>query len=918
MDLKHIRPEDIKETLEIDEEFQDIDQFCAYLQMYIKGSDNTNVRVGIRKLVKKIAPEERAGMRTFEENVEWIRENCFMGERPPEPEAAAGKETKQEIPFPDEPCDFEQIKYEYENSLFKKITPLEDEDLDYSADIILREGGIITQQKGLEITSYKEDLDLDTGKVLITEAEGNQVLALGRLASLGDDRYSVIFDKKEQILYDRFAGRNQFRLVVFSRKGEGYSRIFDMDFEPFSAEHERPLCIDFGTSNTTAGSYGIKDPQKDEAEVVPFIDVTVTPNKTDVKLLPTVIYVEDCSDSSNIRYLFGYEARRRIQEEHYESKASVFYEIKRWISSANETEEIRDSKNNRAKPTRKSIIKAYLDYVIECAEQYFETRFDKLHFSAPVKLKEQFLSILKELYKGQKEILSGMESIDEGIAIVYNRIITLIYNDINNHKNQEKSIMILDCGGGTTDLASCDYSYKETDTGVELTLKTGFENGNSNFGGNNITYRILQLLKIKIAAAYRPELIDDGGEMIRLIDKSENSILGIVEQEAKGAVYNSDQANHQVYEKFLDNYRRAETVIPTIFAGNERYRGFEELKKIKRNFYYLWRKAEQIKIDFYKNERVVMDFSGNREDQNLIITDADNYYLYFADEKTSKLQRVSDPLSKVSITIKEINRAICGDVYALLCGLFEDETENHAGRTVKDFDYYKLSGQSCKITLFSELLKEYIPGRKLRPAIRQNGEKEKRESEELKLDCILGSIHYVRDQMRPEMKVITESQNPKFIYNVWIKGTHTGNRQLFDCQRPDKILSVASPGNTKEYPIIIAGKDEVKEREFIFRLVDAGPGDEVWITTEIEKKLIRKGSVGEAGVKEFISELKQKAGESGEPVNIVFAFPPKDGYGIYLGQIQAKDSEDGKEYRFLKFEYENFEDASKTFFDGKR
>ena len=257
MDLKHIRPEDIKETLEIEEEFQDIDQFCAYLQMYIKGSDNTNVRVGIRKLVKKIAPEERAGMRTFEENVEWIHENCFMGERPAEPEAAAGKETKQEIPFPDEACDFEQIKYEYENSLFKKITPLEDEDLDYSADIILREGGIITQQKGLEITSYKEDLDLDTGKVLITEAEGNQVLALGRLASLGDDRYSVIFDKKEQILYDRFAGRNQFRLVVFSRKGEGYSRIFDMDFEPFSAEHERPLCIDFGTSNTTAGSYGI-------------------------------------------------------------------------------------------------------------------------------------------------------------------------------------------------------------------------------------------------------------------------------------------------------------------------------------------------------------------------------------------------------------------------------------------------------------------------------------------------------------------------------------------------------------------------------------------------------------------------------------------------------------------------------------
>lgn len=55
MELKHIRPEDIREALEIEEEFQDIDQFCAYLETCIKGSDNTNVRVGIRRLVKNIA-----------------------------------------------------------------------------------------------------------------------------------------------------------------------------------------------------------------------------------------------------------------------------------------------------------------------------------------------------------------------------------------------------------------------------------------------------------------------------------------------------------------------------------------------------------------------------------------------------------------------------------------------------------------------------------------------------------------------------------------------------------------------------------------------------------------------------------------------------------------------------------------------
>lgn len=918
MGLKNIKPEDIKAILGIQEDFQNIDEFCDYLEPCVFGAENTNIRVSIRKLIRKIAPEEKPMQKTFVENVEWIRSNCFIGEQ------STGQETKEKDDEGEKvqncvpETDFEEIMYDFETNIYKDTSPLEEE-LDYSEGISLREGGIITQQKEFQIYVNNDGLELDTRKVLIVESEGNQVLALGHLSRHVDTTYYVIFDNKDHILYDRFSGKNQFRLIVFTQEGKAYSKLFDMDYQPFSVEYDRPLCIDFGTSNTTAGSYGIKNPQKDEAEIVPFIDVTATPNRTDVKLLPTVIYVEDCSDSDNIKYLFGYEARKRIEEEHYESKASVFYEIKRWIVSANDIEEIRDNKNNRAKPTRKSIIKAYIDYVIECAEQYFETKFKKLHFSAPVKLKDQFLSTLAELYHGQKQILSEKESIDEGIAIVYNRIITLMYNDIANNKNQEKSIMILDCGGGTTDLASCRYSYKKTDAGVELTLKTGFENGNSNFGGNNITYRILQLLKIKIAAVYRPGEIDDNGEIIRLIDKSENSILGIIEDQDGQRNYNSDQANDEIYRKFLDNYRKAEMVIPTVFTGNSKYRGSEELKKIKRNFYYLWKKAEQIKIDFYKNERVFMDFDGNNNDRNLLLTDMDNYYLYLADETTARLERVGNPFGKVNITINEIKRVICGDIYALLCGLFENDENTYAGINVKDFDYYKLSGQSCKITLFSELLKEYIPGRKLRPAIRQGGEHEKRDSEELKLDCILGSINYIRDQIRPEMKVITDAQRPKIIYNVWIKGIHTENRKLFDCENPNKILMEVSHTNTKEYPVIISGRDNVTEREFIFRLANATRADENWTTEEIKKKLKEQNDgLDEASIDDFIMRLREIAEKNTESRKVVFTFPAKSGYGIYLGQIQISEGVDKKEYHFLNLEYQNFEDASKTFFDGKR
>lgn len=151
----------------------------------------------------------------------------------------------------------------------------------------------------------------------------------------------------------------------------------------------------------------------------------------------------------------------------------------------------------------------------------------------------------------------------------------------------KKSVMIMDCGGGTTDLASCEFYYKDTNAGRELHIKTCFENGNSNFGGNNITYRIMQLLKIKVAATLYDGVIDNDGEAIELIDKSENEILSLIESDMENREYDSDKANNEVYSKFLENYRKAEEIIPTIYNGNEKYRGTEQIKKIKRNFYYL-------------------------------------------------------------------------------------------------------------------------------------------------------------------------------------------------------------------------------------------------------------------------------------------------------------------------------------------
>ena len=91
---------------------------------------------------------------------------------------------------------------------------------------------------------------------------------------------------------------------------------------------------------------------------------------------------------------------------------------------------------------------------------------------------------MKDLFKDKYEIIEACSSLDEGIAIIYNHVADNMKKIIVSMKK----IMILDCGGGTTDLASCEYEYDLSGYNKKIEIKTRFENGNFNFGGNNITY----------------------------------------------------------------------------------------------------------------------------------------------------------------------------------------------------------------------------------------------------------------------------------------------------------------------------------------------------------------------------------------------------------------------------------------------
>ena len=909
------------------DEIKSMDELCEKL----KNWDNSEKSKYLNQLLNEIRIQ-RGDARTYQAKIDLLNQKCILeGEKTEQPhsdpkpakKAAAPRKSVDTLKVKDSKKQtLEKVREEYHNKS-NAFTMVTEDQYDKTSEWKLYKNSIVSQQNKW-IIEFTDDMELNEKQILLFSKDASEIIALGCLEKIENNKYYALFPEQENIDYKGIQdGLNKFKLVFFDKNQENKTyRMDDVEiyYSDYEWEKDRPLCIDFGTSNTTAGSYGIRDAVADEIEIVEFIDVTQTPNRKDAKLLPTLVYVENCEKKDAIKFLFGYEAKKKIEEMHYECKADSFYELKRWISAMDQEELITDGVH-QVSVKRSAIIKAYLDYVIEQSERFFQKKFKKLHFSAPVKLKQKFLEEIKKLYNDQgREILEDKEAIDEGISIVYGEIAQLIHQKGINVKDdslKNKSIMIMDCGGGTTDLASCKYKVESVD-GVKagrIKLDTQFINGNSNFGGNNITYRIMQILKIKMAAAICPDEFENGGNIFELIDKDENEILDIMESSSSSKQYNSEQVN-EVYARFQENYEKAEKIIPTCYSDDY----MEKAKlKVKRNFHYLWHKAEEIKIEFFKSDSRISISFGNKSDKDydsqITISDQDNYFIY---KKTdSRLERQDAPMKDISITFKEINRVICGDIYGLLCGLLENDQLKDQEMKVEDYDYYKLSGQSCKISLFTSLLKEYIPGKKLRAARREKSN-ENTESEKLKLECVRGSIKFMQDCRRGEIQPVIIPNPPKVIYDVLYKREYEETR-LYDHTEENEIKVIEILSNAEEFKFSVLNSHGIEERSFMLKLGSAK--EEQRTTEQIKDVLLKQAKASEETIIKFIDTIEgiDLSNKPGTETRILFGVPSKDGYGIRIGVLKkSREGENNDDvYTWLEWKYENFEDASKSFFDGK-
>ncbi|WP_411680956.1 molecular chaperone [Clostridium thailandense] len=685
-----------------------------------------------------------------------------------------------------------------------------------------------------EIGIKKEDMyKVTIEKNIIKESnvllvsEGNDLCGILNLIK-DDNEENLYYLVTEKNLKIKKSQNRNYSLLFFNKDDSEYifsAYYSDLPLPPANLEYYKlplleleikelketntVLAIDFGTSNTTSGLYlsgtYVANPcyndilndkiVLNDINYVRFMDVTQK-NEVWIEALPTVVYVSNCEDPENIKYCFGYQAQKIMRRNDYSCNGSLYQGIKRWGNDYSKIEEVYDSKGNSAKVQRGQIIRAYIKHIVDTAEHQFKCKFKNLHISSPIKLKQQFIDMFKEILPEYN--IETEDSLDEGIAVLYNTIAEQIQKN-SFYNGEEYKALIIDCGGGTTDLSSCAFSIEEGPISYKINIETTYENGDTNFGGNNITYRIMQFMKIAFANYYKTGKIV---EIDELIDFPEDDIFRYIDEAGV----------KKVYENLENRYEEAENTIPTRFKEYEN-RSREEYENVKNNFYFLWEIAENMKKEFFKRTNVLRNKFGyfrSEEERDLIITPLNKWNISILErDKFINVYEFPD----VIFNIKEINKLLKGDIYEVVRKFLEDFYEN--GK-LQEYSIIKLTGQSCRIDIFKEALKEFVPGKNIE--FKQKKE-EKDKVSELKMSCLRGAIRYLNSRRRGDIEINIKNQIPIVPYSV-SAFTYTKEEKLliYSLEKVNQAQGfISRPLGAEEVEFYLKNAEEILKHKYSYK-----------------------------------------------------------------------------------------------------
>ena len=667
-----------------------------------------------------------------------------------------------------------------------RITYLADEGLYCGSKIVAYEGLSIESYDGYTIP-YRREL---AGTNALLMGSDMEICTILNIKEREGDRENLYLTKHAKI-EARETRRKVYRIFCFDRRlseclyrlynGENtilpeHIEIFSIPLIDFVVRQPvtltLPLAIDFGSVNTAAGVYldkayfesvgnqaAVKNCRENEISYTVFED-----GANESILLPSVIGVA-AVEENDYKLLYGYEALRMADASYIDEGFCVFYDIKRWIGEYEKQEEIVDRQGRRRFVRRAELLHRFFLYIIHRTENRFKCRISQVHISSPVKQKYYFRNMFETILPDYQINTAGM--LDEGMAVLYN---TVAKQRDSLEEDVFYEALIIDCGGGTTDLCSYRFRIQNRKAAYKIDMETTYENGDTDFGGNNLTYRIMQLLKIALVHAEGSCDVRSAKEILEHMDTD---------------VYRFVDANgvKEFYGYLEQEYAKVEAVLPTRFADYERYNR-SEYYKVKNNFYALFQAAEQIKKMLYGKvgtlEVRVSTERGREEDKTILL---DKWKLSFQNGRGLSVKK---KLPEIVLNYFEIELLLSGEIYGIVRKFMEELYQT--GR-IQDFSFIKLTGQSCKINLFKDALKEFVPGRMIQFRKRESIDAA---DFELKLTCVDGALKYLRDRKYGLADIHLDNGRAVLPYRI-TAFTHNGKEVVLvdgfrDWNQPGNVL----------------------------------------------------------------------------------------------------------------------------------
>ena len=648
-----------------------------------------------------------------------------------------------------------------------KIAAVQDETLHIPSRLIVYEGLSMDENDRIHIP-YRSGME-NTNAILVSG--GREICGFFYLHKKKEDGERLYVMRSGKIPC-READLKDYDLYCFNQQDS--DRIFSLYYEKSETEPEgimayriplmdvevrmpinlrMPLVVDFGSTNTTAGVY-LDSVYFEDAKGALFTEnmeknaIQYTAFEDGRKLMPSVAGVISV-EKGMPQFVFGRNAEELADACYVDEGFSIFYDMKRWISDYGKEEEVTDREGRRTFLARKEIIRAFFLHIIERTENQFKCRIRQMHISCPVKQKFLFRRLFAEILP--EYIVQTEEMLDEGAAVLYNTIANMLENQ-KLQTDRTYQALIIDCGGGTTDLCACRFKVRDDRVAYHIRIDTAYENGDTDFGGNNLTYRIMQYLKILLAEKMHLPMKKTAEDILRELD------MDIFR-------YVDGHGTEELYRSLEEAYGMAEKYIPTRFREYET-RSRDIYFKVKNNFYLFFFLAERVKRHFYEQAGVlrVGITSREREDDDITWIQADKWKLSLqGGEGFYMLKEVPE----IIINLYELELILKGDIYGIICKFMEPLYREDR---LKDFSFLKLTGQSCKIDIFREALKEFIPGRMIQFKRRN---RETAGDIDLKMNCVDGALKFIRDKRLGYAEIELHSDKPVLPYTV-SAFTHNG------------------------------------------------------------------------------------------------------------------------------------------------